>query len=125
MDLVVVIVKGVVIVGIIECIIMYCVVCCYYFMVIFQFFKEGYYFEVYCVFFFDGKDCCKFMRQIFVQKGQKVKNGEFVKVLFFRQVVLGVIFMYEDILYVCDDDVCFEYIKDLCKLKFVEDYFGV
>ncbi len=37
----------------------------------------------------DGKDRCKFTRQIFVQKGQKVKIGEPVKVSFFRQVAPG------------------------------------
>jgi hypothetical protein len=47
-----------------------------------------------------------------VQKGQRVKIGEPVKVSFFRQVAPGATLMYEDILYACDDDVCPEYTKD-------------
>jgi hypothetical protein len=47
-----------------------------------------------------------------VEKGQRVKIGEPVKVSFFRQVAPGATLMYEDILYACDDDVCPEYTKD-------------
>jgi hypothetical protein len=50
-----------------------------------------------------------------VQKGQRVKIGEPVKVSFFRQVAPGATLMYEDILYACDDDVCPEYTKDPSK----------
>jgi hypothetical protein len=75
-------------------------------------FKEGYHPEAYRVPSLDGKDRCKFTRQIFVQKGQKVKIGEPVKVSFFRQVAPGATLMYEDILYACDEDVCPEYTKD-------------
>ena len=64
----------------------------------------------------DGKDRCKYTRQIFVQKGQRVKIGEPVKVSFFRQVAPGATLMYEDILYACDEDVCPEYTKDPRKL---------
>jgi len=47
-----------------------------------------------------------------VQKGQRVKIGEPVKVSFFRQVAPGATLMYEDVLYACDEDVCPEYTKD-------------
>ena len=47
-----------------------------------------------------------------MQKGQRVKIGEPVKVSFFRQVAPGATLMYEDILYACDEDVCPEYTKD-------------
>jgi hypothetical protein len=47
-----------------------------------------------------------------VQKGERVKIGEPVKVSFFRQVAPGATLMYEDILYACDEDVCPEYTKD-------------
>ena len=83
-----------------------------YLMATLQPFKEGYHPEAYRVPSLDGKDRCKFTRQIFVQKGQKVKNGEPVKVSFFRQVAPGATLMYEDVLYACDDDVCPEYTKD-------------
>lgn len=75
-------------------------------------FKEGHHPEAYRVPSLDGKDRCKFTRQIFVQKGQRVKIGEPVKVSFFRQVAPGATLMYEDILYACDDDICPEYTKD-------------
>jgi hypothetical protein len=75
-------------------------------------FKEGHHPEQYRVPSLDGKDRCKYTRQIFVQKGQRVKIGEPVKVSFFRQVAPGATLMYEDILYACDDDVCPEYTKD-------------
>lgn len=47
-----------------------------------------------------------------MQKGERVKIGEPVKVSFFRQVAPGATLMYEDILYACDEDVCPEYTKD-------------
>lgn len=47
-----------------------------------------------------------------MQKGQRVKIGEPVKVSFFRQVAPGATLMYEDILFACDEDVCPEYTKD-------------
>ena len=75
-------------------------------------FKEGYHPEQYRVPSLDGKDRCKYTRQIFVQKGERVKIGEPVKVSFFRQVAPGATLMYEDILYACDEDVCPEYVKD-------------
>ena len=75
-------------------------------------FKEGHHPEQYRVPSLDGKDRCKYTRQIFVQKGQRVKIGEPVKVSFFRQVAPGATLMYEDILYACDEDVCPEYTKD-------------
>lgn len=75
-------------------------------------FKEGHHPEQYRVPSLDGKDRCKYTRQIFVQKGERVKIGEPVKVSFFRQVAPGATLMYEDILYACDEDVCPEYTKD-------------
>lgn len=75
-------------------------------------FKEGHHPEQYRVPSLDGKDRCKYTRQIFVQKGQRVKIGEPVKVSFFRQVAPGATLMYEDVLYACDEDVCPEYTKD-------------
>jgi hypothetical protein len=82
-------------------------------------FKEGHHPEQYRVPSLDGKDRCKYTRQIFVQKGQRVKIGEPVKVSFFRQVAPGATLMYEDILYACDDDVCPEYTKDPRKFHFL------
>ncbi|KIE01358.1 Heat shock protein Hsp70, partial [Metarhizium majus ARSEF 297] len=112
MDSVAAIVKGAVTAGITERIITHRVARRHYLMATLQPFKEGYHPEAYRVPSLDGKDRCKFTRQIFVQKGQKVKNGEPVKVSFFRQVAPGATLMYEDVLYACDDDVCPEYTKD-------------
>jgi hypothetical protein len=115
MDSVAAIAKGAVAAGIIERVITSRVARRHYLMAILQPFKEGHHPEAYRVPSLDGKDRCKFTRQIFVQKGQRVKIGELVKVSFFKQVALGATLMYEDILYVCDDDVCPEYTKDPCK----------
>ncbi|KAH7020085.1 hypothetical protein EDB80DRAFT_633332 [Ilyonectria destructans] len=112
MDSVAAIVKGAVTAGITERIITHRVARRHYLMATLQPFKEGYHPEAYRVPSLDGKDRCKFTRQIFVQKGQKVKSGEPVKVSFFRQVAPGATLMYEDVLYACDDDVCPEYTKD-------------
>ncbi|SPO03752.1 related to hsp70 protein [Cephalotrichum gorgonifer] len=112
MDSVAAIVKGAVTAGITERIITHRVARRHYLMATLQPFKEGYHPEAYRVPSLDGKDRCKFTRQIFVQKGQKVKIGEPVKVSFFRQVAPGATLMYEDILYACDEDVCPEYTKD-------------
>jgi hypothetical protein len=84
----------------------------HYLMATLQPFKEGHHPEQYRVPSLDGKDRCKYTRQIFVQKGQRVKIGEPVKVSFFRQVAPGATLMYEDVLYACDEDVCPEYTKD-------------
>ncbi|KAB5560016.1 Hsp70-like protein [Coniochaeta sp. 2T2.1] len=112
MDSVAAIVKGAVTAGITERVITHRIARRHYLMATLQPFKEGYHPEAYRVPSLDGKDRCKFTRQIFVQKGQKVKIGEPVKVSFFRQVAPGATLMYEDILYACDDDVCPEYTKD-------------
>ncbi|KAI5464060.1 hypothetical protein BGZ63DRAFT_351386 [Mariannaea sp. PMI_226] len=112
MDSVAAIVKGAVTAGITERVITHRVARRHYLMATLQPFKEGYHPEAYRVPSLDGKDRCKFTRQIFVQKGQKVKSGEPVKVSFFRQVAPGATLMYEDVLYACDDDVCPEYTKD-------------
>ncbi|KAH0425591.1 hypothetical protein CcaCcLH18_10837 [Colletotrichum camelliae] len=112
MDSVAAIVKGAVTAGITERVVTHRVARRHYLMATLQPFKEGYHPEAYRVPSLDGKDRCKFTRQIFVQKGQKVKIGEPVKVSFFRQVAPGATLMYEDILYACDDDVCPEYTKD-------------
>ncbi|KAI2781463.1 actin-like ATPase domain-containing protein [Daldinia loculata] len=112
MDSVAAIVKGAVTAGITERVITHRVARRHYLMATLQPFKEGYHPEAYRVPSLDGKDRCKFTRQIFVQKGQKVKIGEPVKVSFFRQVAPGATLMYEDILYACDEDVCPEYTKD-------------
>lgn len=112
MDAVAAIVKGAVTAGITERIITHRVARRHYLMATLQPFKEGYHPEAYRVPSLDGKDRCKSTRKIFVQKGQKVKNGEPVKVSFFRQVAPGATLMYEDVLYACDDDACPEYTKD-------------
>ncbi|KAF5130757.1 Heat shock protein 12B [Metarhizium anisopliae] len=122
MDSVAAIVKGAVTAGITERIITHRVARRHYLMATLQPFKEGYHPEAYRVPSLDGKDRCKFTRQIFVQKGQKVKNGEPVKVSFFRQVAPGATLMYEDVLYACDDDVCPEYTKDPRKLRPFQSY---
>ena len=106
------IVKGAVTAGITERVITHRVARRHYLMATLQPFKEGHHPEQYRVPSLDGKDRCKYTRQIFVQKGQRVKIGEPVKVSFFRQVAPGATLMYEDILYACDDDVCPEYTKD-------------
>lgn len=112
MDSVAAIVKGAVTAGISERVVTSRVARRHYLMATLQPFKEGHHPEAYRVPSLDGKDRCKFTRQIFVQKGQRVKIGEPVKVSFFRQVAPGATLMYEDVLYACDDDVCPEYTKD-------------
>lgn len=119
MDSVAAIVKGAVTAGITERIVTHRVARRHYLMATLQPFKEGHHPEQYRVPSLDGKDRCKYTRQIFVQKGQRVKIGEPVKVSFFRQVAPGATLMYEDILYACDDDVCPEYTKDPSKLSHV------
>ncbi|KAF3907383.1 hypothetical protein ABW21_db0201064 [Orbilia brochopaga] len=112
MDSVAAIVKGAVTAGITERVVTSRVARRHYLMATLQPFKEGHHPEAYRVPSLDGKDRCKYTRQIFVTKGQRVKIGEPVKVSFFRQVAPGATLMYEDILYACDDDVCPEYTKD-------------
>lgn len=119
MDSVAAIVKGAVTAGITERVVTSRVARRHYLMATLQPFKEGHHPEAYRVPSLDGKDRCKFTRQIFVQKGQRVKIGEPVKVSFFRQVAPGATLMYEDILYACDDDVCPEYTKDPSKLSLI------
>ncbi|PWY90108.1 Hsp70 family protein [Aspergillus heteromorphus CBS 117.55] len=116
MDSVAAIVKGAVTAGITERVITHRVARRHYLMATLQPFKEGYHPEQYRVPSLDGRDRCKYTRQIFVQKGERVKIGEPVKVSFFRQVAPGATLMYEDILYACDEDVCPEYTKDPRKL---------
>ncbi|KAJ9638332.1 hypothetical protein H2199_007019 [Coniosporium tulheliwenetii] len=96
MDSVAAIVKGAVTAGITERVVTHRVARRHYLMATLQPFKEGHHPEQYRVPSLDGKDRCKYTRQIFVQKGQRVKIGEPVK----------------DVLYACDDDVCPEYTKD-------------
>lgn len=115
MDSVAAIVKGAVTAGITERVISHRVARRHYLMATLQPFKEGYHPEQYRVPSLDGRDRCKYTRQIFVQKGERVKIGEPVKVSFFRQVAPGATLMYEDILYACDEDVCPEYTKDPSK----------
>jgi hypothetical protein len=117
MDSVAAIVKGAVTAGITERVITSRVARRHYLMATLQPFKEGHHPEQYRVPSLDGKDRCKYTRQIFVQKGQRVKIGEPVKVSFFRQVAPGATLMYEDVLYACDEDVCPEYTKDPRELK--------
>ncbi|KAI9668632.1 MAG: hypothetical protein M1831_001071 [Alyxoria varia] len=112
MDSVAAIVKGAVTAGITERVVTSRVARRHYLMATLQPFKEGHHPEQYRVPSLDGKDRCKYTRQIFVQKGQRVKIGEPVKVSFFRQVAPGATLMYEDVLYACDDDICPEYTKD-------------
>ncbi|KAI9726499.1 MAG: hypothetical protein M1828_001321 [Chrysothrix sp. TS-e1954] len=112
MDSVAAIVKGAVTAGITERVVTARVARRHYLMATLQPFKEGHHPEAYRVSSLDGKDRCKYTRQIFVQKGQKVKIGEPVKVSFFRQVAPGATLMYEDVLYACDEDICPEYTKD-------------
>ena len=119
MDSVAAIVKGAVTAGITERVITSRVARRHYLMATLQPFKEGHHPEQYRVPSLDGKDRCKYTRQIFVQKGQRVKIGEPVKVSFFRQVAPGATLMYEDILYACDEDVCPEYTKDPRESPFV------
>ncbi|RAK78347.1 Hsp70 family protein [Aspergillus fijiensis CBS 313.89] len=112
MDSVAAIVKGAVTAGITERVVTHRVARRHYLMATLQPFKEGYHPEQYRVPSLDGRDRCKYTRQIFMQKGERVKIGEPVKVSFFRQVAPGATLMYEDILYACDEDVCPEYTKD-------------
>ena len=112
MDSVAAIVKGAVTAGITESIVTHRVARRHYMMATLQPFKEGHHPEQYRVPSLDGRDRCKFTRQIFVHKGQKVRVGEPYKCSFFRQVAPGATLMYEDTFYCCDDDVCPEYIKD-------------
>jgi len=112
MDSVAAIVKGAVTAGISERVITSRVARRHYLMGTLQPFKEGHHPEQYRVPSLDGRDRCKYTRQLFVQRGQRVKIGEPVKVSFFRQVAPGATLMYEDVLYACDDDICPEYTKD-------------
>lgn len=112
MDSVAAIVKGAVTAGITERVITHRVARRHYLMATLQPFKENYHPEQYRVPSLDGRDRCKYTRQIFVQKGERVRIGEPVKVSFFRQVAPGATLMYEDVLYACDEDVCPEYTKD-------------
>ncbi|KAH1384227.1 hypothetical protein KXV36_000510 [Aspergillus fumigatus] len=105
MDSVAAIVKGAVTAGITERVITHRVARRHYLMATLQPFKEGYHPEQYRVPSLDGRDRCKYTRQIFVQKGERVKIGEPVKVSFFRQVAPGATLMYEDILYACIKEV--------------------
>jgi hypothetical protein len=75
-------------------------------------FEDGNHPEEYRVQSLDGKDMCEYTHQIFVQKGQRVKIGEPVKVSLSRQVAAGETLMFENILYACDDDDCPEYTND-------------
>lgn len=125
MDSVAAIVKGAVTAGITERVVTSRVARRHYLMATLQPFKEGHHPEQYRVPSLDGKDRCKYTRQIFVQKGQRVKIGEPVKVGFFRQVAPGATLMYEDILYACDEDVCPEYTKDPRKFGASMDYLMV
>lgn len=86
MDSVAAIVKGAVTAGITERVITSRVARRHYLMATLQPFKEGHHPEQYRVPSLDGKDRCKYTRQIFVRKGERVKIGEPVKVSFFRQV---------------------------------------
>ncbi|KAH2845917.1 hypothetical protein KXW08_005313 [Aspergillus fumigatus] len=90
MDSVAAIVKGAVTAGITERVITHRVARRHYLMATLQPFKEGYHPEQYRVPSLDGRDRCKYTRQIFVQKGERVKIGEPVKVSFFRQVAPGI-----------------------------------
>ncbi|TQB68523.1 hypothetical protein MPDQ_003350 [Monascus purpureus] len=112
MDSVAAIVRGAVTAGITETVITHRVARRHYLMATLQPFKEGYHPEQYRVPSLDGRDRCKYTRQIFVQKGERMKIGEPVKVSFFRQVAPGATLMYEDVIYACDEDVCPEYTKD-------------
>src|SRR3954463_5598074 len=121
MDSVAAIVKGAVTAGITERVVTSRVARRHYLMATLQPFKEGYHPEQYRVPSLDGRDRCKYTRQIFVQKGERVRIGEPVKVSFFRQVAPGATLMYEDVLYACDEDVCPEYTKDPRKSNFPLD----
>ncbi|KAI4247362.1 MAG: hypothetical protein L6R42_009647 [Xanthoria sp. 1 TBL-2021] len=79
MDSVAAIVKGAVTAGITERVITSRVARRHYLMATLQPFREGHHPEQYRVPSLDGKDRCKYTRQIFVQKGQRVKIGEPVK----------------------------------------------
>ena len=82
MDSVAAIVKGAVTAGITERVVTSRVARRHYLMATLQPFKEGHHPEQYRVPSLDGKDRCKYTRQIFVQKGQRVKIGEPVKGIF-------------------------------------------
>jgi hypothetical protein len=112
MDSVAAIVKGAVTAGITESIITHRFARRHYLMATLEPFREGHHPEQYRVPSLDGNDRCKYTRQIFVRKGQKVKIGEPYKASFFRQVAPGATLMYEDTLYACDDDACPEYTQD-------------
>lgn len=101
-----VVVKGAVTAGITERIVTHRVARRHYLLASFQPFKEGYHPEEYGVPSLIGKDKGKYAGKIFIQKGQRVKVGEPVKVSFFRHVSLEA---YEEILYTlyaCDEDIC-------------------
>jgi hypothetical protein len=112
MDSVATIVRGAVTAGITESIITHRVARRHYLMGTLQPFKEGHHPEEYRIPSLDGRDRCKYTRQICVRKGQKVRIGERYKVSYFRQVAPGAMLMFEDILYACDEDVCPEYTAD-------------
>ena len=112
MDSVAAVVKGAVTAGITESVITHRVARRHYLMATLQPFVEGYHPDRYRVTSVDGGSRCKYTREIIVKKGERMRIGEPVKVGFFRLVAPGATLTYEDIIYVCDDDVCPEYILD-------------
>lgn len=110
LDAVAAIVRGAVITGITESVLTARISRMHYLVATVQVFKEGHHKEEYRVSNFDGQDRCKYTRQIFLAKGQRVNIGEPVKLSFFRSVAPGAKLVYDDVLYVCDKDDCPEYI---------------
>jgi hypothetical protein len=72
-------------------------------------FKERYHLEQYRIPVFNSMDMCKYTRWIIIQKKQKLRIWEPVKVSFFRDILPG---PYEEIIYACDDDNCPQYTTD-------------
>ncbi|KAK9458039.1 hypothetical protein V1511DRAFT_455245 [Dipodascopsis uninucleata] len=112
MDSVAAIVRGAVVTGIYERVLVSRVSRKHYLMATLSPFKPGIHPEAYKVLSVDGGFRCKNTRQIFVQKGQRLKIGQTIKISFFRQVPVGSSLIFEDRLYSCDEDVCPEFITD-------------
>ncbi|KAK9480834.1 hypothetical protein V1514DRAFT_324579 [Lipomyces japonicus] len=106
MDSVAAIVRGAVVTGIYERVLVSRVARKHYLMATLQPFIPGTHPEEYKVPSLDGTFKCKHTRQVFVQKGQQLKIGQTIKISFFRQVAVGSSLLFEDRLYTSDEDIC-------------------
>lgn len=87
-------------------------------------FREGYHEESYRIPSLDGNDRCKNTCQVVLAKGQCINVGEPVKISFYRNVALGSVLVYNDVLYTCEKDVCPTYVTSRGMLLEFEGWGG-